>query len=673
MCLTLRGCLPCRSCREKDLPAPSSNSQRMRTRSDSSEPDGTRPNFLPGLTARASGGNWFRGKLPRLFRSPRGQDTVNITSTTDGHHSPKDEEPQNVILTFEENLGLHKYSEASQLLIQREESLFGEITELDSLARHEEEVNDLAEDYGILKRNILQTLLQSLKADANTEALTSAVKAIYQEDKQDGLWRQTDRTRPGWRPNSWRELHDATLHNLVNERMDYPSTPSANQEGQSSVEAHIHSMGRQLKDDLLMVVEVVRNCYPPETDICNVYARLYHQTFSARLRKVADFGLEDKDCQFLLRWVNEYYPGLLQKPALASEINAEALGKLLPPELLEPLEEQYLSKQQHELMTYIRRVLEEAKEMWNNGQEPMREDGCYVSPVAYDIIQLVNGMVTSAKTVLGDLHKAQSITSKLNGLMQSFKTFQDEVMRQNKPNSKAFTKANLGNIEQFRDTLTKNGDLFLEDVRKDCLSVLTDMKESAHMYLLSPVHEVLKPQYRKLGTSDWLNKPLFEKLLVSIQAEIQELQGSKESCHQELMSKFHQEVTVEYVKRLLRGEVKLKDKERQDKAYVTVKNDAERLHSLFIKMGSKEDWLKEILIKIAEVLKLQELPAIQMQVASLGSAFPDLSEKHVSALLKLKTNFSRADRKTVKATLTDTLTVAGETSAPPFFSKVQVR
>lgn len=40
--------------------------------------------------------------------------------------------------------------------------------------------------------------------------------------------------------------------------------------------------------------------------------------------------------------------------------------------------------------------------------------------------------------------------------------------------------------------------------------------------------------------------------------------------------------------------------------------------------GSKEDWLKEILNKIAEVLKLQDLPAIQMQVASLGTAFPDL-------------------------------------------------
>lgn len=43
---------------------------------------------------------------------------------------------------------------------------------------------------------------------------------------------------------------------------------------------------------------------------------------------------------------------------------------------------------QNELMTYIDRVLEEAKQKWNNGEEPIREDGCYVSPVAYDIIQV---------------------------------------------------------------------------------------------------------------------------------------------------------------------------------------------------------------------------------------------------------------------------------------------
>ncbi len=37
---------------------------------------------------------------------------------------------------------------------------------------------------------------------------------------------------------------------------------------------------------------------------------------------------------------------LLQKPQLASEIDGEALGKLLPEEMLKPLEEQHLSKRQ---------------------------------------------------------------------------------------------------------------------------------------------------------------------------------------------------------------------------------------------------------------------------------------------------------------------------------------
>lgn len=40
--------------------------------------------------------------------------------------------------------------------------------------------------------------------------------------------------------------------------------------------------------------------------------------------------------------------------------------------------------------------------------------------------------------------------------------------------------------------------------------------------------------------------------------------------------------------------------------------------------GSNEEWLKEILTKIAEVLKLQDVPAIQMHVASMATTFPDL-------------------------------------------------
>lgn len=55
---------------------------------------------------------------------------------------------------------------------------------------------------------------------------------------------------------------------------------------------------------------------------------------------------------------------------------------------------------------------------------------------------------------------------------------------------------------------------------------------------------------------------------------------------QKLIGQLHHEVTAEYVKRLLKGEVKLKDREQQLKAFNTVKSDAESLHELFSKLVS---------------------------------------------------------------------------------------
>uniref|UniRef100_UPI0037E91355 tumor necrosis factor alpha-induced protein 2-like isoform X1 n=2 Tax=Semicossyphus pulcher TaxID=241346 RepID=UPI0037E91355 len=677
---TLRSCFPCRSCRQEALSEGCSHCWnrfiswiRMRTGPEPTETYGLEKNCPQDQSGRPTGGRRF--KLPKLWggQRPQNQAVVNPTATTDGHHSPKQEERKPVVLTVEQILdgqAIQHLCEASKQLIEREERLFDGIMETDSLTQHAEEVDKLAVDYKNLEGLVLQTLRLSL-GEVNVEALTSAVNAINQEMDQDQRWKKRNRSSPPWRQSDLKKLHDSTLRSLVEDRMDNPSTPPANQVEESSLHADIHSMGRQLKEDLLCVVRVVQGCYPPEQDICNFYARLYHQTFSSRLRNIADFVLEHKDCTFLMRWVNEYYPQILQKPELAAVIDADALGKLLPEEMLKPLEEQYLSKQQDELNKYISHVLVEAEQKWRTGEEPTREDGCFVSHVAYDIIQLINGMVSSAEKVVGDRHKAQKITCQLKDLMQSFQTFHNTIMKQNEPNSKPVIKANLGCIAQFTEVLNNRSHLFQEDVQRNCLQILSHMKESAHTYLLKPVHEALKPQYNKLGTNDWLNNSLFEKLLDSIENELQDLQGSIQSCHQELIGQLHQEVTAEYLRKLLKGKVKLKDKELQHKAYETVKDNAESLQDFFGKMGSKEDWLNEILTKIAEVLKLQELPAIQMEVVSLGTAFPDLSEKHVSALLKLKTNISKADRRMVKETLSDNLRETGAVANRPFFSKVQ--
>lgn len=85
--------------------------------------------------------------------------------------------------------------------------------------------------------------------------------------------------------------------------------------------------------------------------------------------------------------------------------------------------------------------------------------------------------------------------------------------------SKAYVKAYLSSVSQFRyvlvrpdgteiselhpelmqhllflsrDALVKNEHLFPEEEQKACLSVLTEMQQSAHTFLLSPVHELLR-------------------------------------------------------------------------------------------------------------------------------------------------------------------------------------
>ncbi|KAM9708900.1 tumor necrosis factor alpha-induced protein 2 isoform 1-T1 [Menidia menidia] len=649
---------------------PSQSDPNMRIHS-ASEGLSDRINNHPNPRGIAAGG-WLRGTFQRFRRQPNPD--VKTPSSEDKQPSSFDGKRPVVIPTFERLLEERHLHEASLLLIDRENHLFGEITEEEALKHHAEEVDKLAEDRKALETVLWETVQRSLSlsSDETDDAavLASAVKAIYREEEQDQLWKHVECRSP----SNWKKRHDSILRELVESRMDNPLLVSLVKEKQSSIQSDIHCMGRQLKEDLLIVVQVVKSCYPPEADICNFYAAAYHRALSARLKKIAEFVLEDTDCTSLLRWVNHYYPGILQKPELASEIDDAALGKLLPNELLEPLEEQYLTREMSELSLCMSQVLENDIKKWSQGEEPMREDGCYTSHLAYDIIQFINGIVTRAETTTGSLHKAQTTTCQLTDLLQRFKSFQEDIIKQNRSNSKAHIKANLGCIEQFRDVLQRKKHLFTADVQQNCLSVLTDMKQSAHVYLLSPVHKVLKPQYQKLGTSDWLKKNAFDKLQSSIEKELQDLQGLVQPCQEELIGQLHQEVTVQYVKRLLRGDVKLKDREQQHWACATVMDNAESLQMLFSKMGSKEIWLKEILTTIAEVLKLQDIPAIQMQVVSMVSAHPDLSERHISALLKLKTNLSKAERRTVKATLVDALkAIDSDVHSRPFFSKVEVR
>ena len=210
------------------------------------------------------------------------------------------------MLTFEQNLDRGFLSTAGKQLLSREEFLFGQRS-----AEETEEGKHIARDWETLNVKIQEALLGTFNPENIPEVLTSAVEAIQQEEGQDRKWeeRRQSGDPPPWRPRRCRHLHESLLRGMVEERLDDDKiTPLQQGTELSSVQMDIVRMFKRLKDDLLRVVEVVKGCYPDEMDICNVYASMYHQALGSRLGVVVDFGLCEKDCSYVLTWVNSYYP-----------------------------------------------------------------------------------------------------------------------------------------------------------------------------------------------------------------------------------------------------------------------------------------------------------------------------------------------------------------------------
>lgn len=173
----------------------------------------------------------------------------------------------------------------------------------------EDEEEKLNEDFEDFLKKVMSTFEKSFDVQTKEERefLKEAVLAIDQEEEQDRRWEGVEKNeRPPWRPRNCRLAHDCLLRNMVVQRMEEAKLNS-NVNINSSVQLEITAKGKQLKEDLLKIAKNVKNCYPKE-NVCQLYAKMYHQVFSDKLKEIADYGLANNDCICVLQWVNKLYP-----------------------------------------------------------------------------------------------------------------------------------------------------------------------------------------------------------------------------------------------------------------------------------------------------------------------------------------------------------------------------
>ncbi|XP_053345002.1 tumor necrosis factor alpha-induced protein 2a [Clarias gariepinus] len=594
-----------------------------------------------------------------------------------GKKRQKEDSPDTpVIFDFNQNVEQNHLAEASQQLLEREKHLFGPQLSAEEVICTDDKTDSLQKDYETLMLHLRMAVNDSFNRE-NQKKLRSAIKAVSEQEEQDRYWEEVAEDKhPCWRPLKCREIHDTMLRKIVEVRLQQANEEENGTDKLStSLKREVCRLGKRIRKDLLYIVEDVRQCYTPEFDICNMYVQLYHQAFSTKLMEITRTNIELQDITYILFWIHNYYPNdILQQKELKPHINTETLGALLPGEDLKSLEEQYLSLKEAEILTWLTNALKKEEEIWQKSDKLELFDGCFFSNLAVDVIPIVNGAMKEAVDILSNRNDAQRILLPLKSFLLSYKKSITELIKGKNTNITDSLKGSLVSIKQLREYIEKQDNLS-DEVKETLLSILSEMRNSCDCYFLTPIHKDLKEHYRKLWTPGWLSEShtIIKDLLSILQDMVQDFRDIQPDCKKELLGQLHSEVMATYVRRMLKGKLKLKDKDDQETAARFLCEDSAIIHTTFIQIGSEEKWLSSILPKLSEVVRLQDPGALQLEIVTLARTYPDISESQVLALLNLKANLSKGEMRSIKKSLNEHRDSLSTEPMPAFFSKVRLK
>ncbi|NXH15377.1 TNAP2 protein, partial [Bucco capensis] len=445
-------------------------------------------------------------------------------------------------------------------------------------------------------------------------------------------------------------------------------------------------MGKTMKEDLTVVVKYIKQLYPPEFNVFSIYAELYHNYFASQAKKNAESHLEDKDIYLLLSWVHNIYPKDMRKDhVLAEELEKVKLGSLLPTSLSKELEKKYLDSEEATIKTSLSKCLDKEIQRWKEDKEPEKLNGHFQSELlAIFVIQSIYSGQKRAKDISVAVGEELScrLWKELPVFLKSYKEAFEDFKEKSKKHRyyKPILIANINNCGNFRDYAEKN--MAEKDENKaTILSTLGDIENSVFDILLQQLFVQLKPIYKKFTENKWeSSNEIMNEIIKTTSKHISDFQTLKDPFYHAIVEKIHARLVKEYIVRLLKKKVSLKTPAQQQTLAQHISKNAADLEAFCISnvrcptdcflfwQGSQATWLNSALPKLAEIIRLQDLGAIKIEVATLATIYPDIRKRHLEAFLHIKANLSRSDLKSILGYLADS--TASTLPKAPLFSNI---
>uniref|UniRef100_A0A8C8S6B8 TNF alpha induced protein 2 n=1 Tax=Pelusios castaneus TaxID=367368 RepID=A0A8C8S6B8_9SAUR len=624
---------------------------------------------------------------PKKRKGIRGKLKDAISSFPGRKKTPNPKEEDNDV-THNEPLTVEEIKEQLE-----DDRFFGVIQHLIALERAYSNVDGKSEEelirdqskvdslYRILKSKVFSIIKDSISlAPNNPKLLQHAVNAIVEQEEEDEKYKSekpSDKIMSS-RPRKWKEVWMDTVKQSVAERMkEIQKTNST--ETLSECAQHFLHMGRTMKEDMITVVECIKQYYPEQFNVCCTYAECYHNYFSSQLQQIAEFELENKDTYLLLTWVQNLYPNDIRKNSiLAKELDEAKLGSLLPPKMIKQLEAKYLCNEAASVRTWLAKILEIEVKRWREEKKPEKLDGRFHSELAIDVIQTIHGGQKRAAEITPELGKELSVVLlvELLTFLKSYKKAFEEFKEKNKQHRyfKAIIITNINNCLSFRDhteKTEKTTSAAQESTTVKILATLSEIESIGYDALLSDLFQDLKPIFKKFTQRKW--RPCSETMDEIIQAtsnHILEFKTLQDALYQDIVEKIHGHLVKEYIVRLMKKKVSLKTPELQQNLSKLILANSSQLQCFCTEEGSKATWLDSVLPKLAEIIRLQDSSAIKIEVATLANKYPDISKRHLSAILYIKGNLPNNEVKSILSILD--VSPQPSTSYEPLFSDIKV-
>ncbi|XP_070700627.1 exocyst complex component 3 [Pempheris klunzingeri] len=535
-----------------------------------------------------------------------------------------------------------------------------------------EDVQGLSDELAKQLWMVLQRSTVTVRSDPTM--LVSVVRIIEREEKIDR--RMVDRKKqsgfiPPGRPKRWKDKMFEVLEGTISTRIE--GTQSVTREADKMWLVRLLEITRKyVLDDLIVVKNLMVQCFPPHYNTFNRFFSHYHNAVSTRVKELASEDLEANEIVSLLTWVLNTYKSveMMGHPELRSECDINQLEPLLPQDVVDDLLSKYVKTFTSNITGWLRKALETDKKDWQKETEPEADqDGYYQTTLPAIVFQMFEQNLQVAAQIDGDF-KEQVLKLCLKQMNTFLIRYREEAMTYKEDHLRdrqlpqcyvQYMIAIINNCQTFKESinsLKRKYSQSSEPTASDAAieRTLNEVAKEGCQFLLDEVFLDLEHHLNELLTRKWLTgSHAVDTICVTVEDYFNDFNKIKKPFNQEMTSEALRRVVVEYIKAVMQKRITFKNADERREGAERMIKEADQFKFLFRKLAAGEDTdrLCGAIAAIAEVFKLTDPTLLFLEVTTLVSKYPDIREEHIQALLAVRGDASREMRQMIIGTLSE--------------------